>query len=335
MRPRGAEGDRSQSRLMTKARANRAAVKPGRGTAARSSKPRVQGTEPSGVPGGTIIPLAEGRLYALANSYAVDGSVAWHDPAARGFAPMNSYVLLEGEEALVIDTGVTAHREALLQQLRAVVPPTAKISILHTRIGEFNSICNTPAVLRQFEVMRLYGCYRQVHIWLTFLPQDARASTATSDPFDGVAGEVLGNQHVLQLGSSGSRRIEAFMSSLRLLPTHWVYDAATKTLFTSDMFTHAVRPADGDSWVVSAAGDRMTIDDVTRHLLSTRYWWLPNARLDSIRRDVARVFATYDIEVIAPGYGCILSGRAVVKRHAEMLDAILAKMDVTNREPAL
>jgi hypothetical protein len=39
------------------------------------------------------------------------------------------------------------------------------------------------------------------------------------------------------------------------------------------------------------------------------------------------VFDTYDIENIAPGYGCILSGRNVVERHYRMLDEFLKCCD--------
>jgi hypothetical protein len=39
------------------------------------------------------------------------------------------------------------------------------------------------------------------------------------------------------------------------------------------------------------------------------------------------VFDTYDIETIAPGYGCILRGRNVVERHYRMLDEFLKACD--------
>ena len=48
---------------------------------------------------------------------------------------------------------------------------------------------------------------------------------------------------------------------------------------------------------------------------------------DSIRRGITGIFEKYDIETIAPGYGCILSGRNVVARHYQMLDDFLAACD--------
>jgi hypothetical protein len=39
------------------------------------------------------------------------------------------------------------------------------------------------------------------------------------------------------------------------------------------------------------------------------------------------VFDKYDVETIAPGYGCLLSGRKVVARHYQLLDEFLKACD--------
>ena len=62
-------------------------------------------------------------------------------------------------------------------------------------------------------------------------------------------------------------------------------------------------------------------------MLNTRYWWLEGAPTDSIRRGIDDMFDKYDIETIAPGYGCILRGRNVVARHYRMLDEFLKASD--------
>ena len=48
-------------------------------------------------------------------------------------------------------------------------------------------------------------------------------------------------------------------------------------------------------------------------------------RLDPARHRQA--FEKYDIETIAPGYGCILRGRKVVEGHDRMLDEFLKGSD--------
>ena len=70
-----------------------------------------------------------------------------------------------------------------------------------------------------------------------------------------------------------------------------------------------------------------TPKELRSFMLNTRYWWLEGAPTDSIRRGIDAVFEKYDIETIAPGYGCLLQGRKVVARHYKMLDEFLKACD--------
>ena len=81
-------------------------------------------------------------------------------------------------------------------------------------------------------------------------------------------------------------------------------------------------------WIVTETdNDSTSLADVRSFMLNTRYWWLEGAPTDSIRRGIGNVFDKYDIETIAPGYGCILRGRNVVERHYRMLDDFLEACD--------
>src|SRR5262249_56861676 len=81
------------------------------------------------------------------------------------------------------------------------------------------------------------------------------------------------------------------------------------------------------AWSVSDDDEPRSVRELGSFLLKTRYWWLEGAPTASIRRAIADVFAKCDVETIAPGYGCILHGRAVVARHVAMLDDVLAGLD--------
>ena len=114
---------------------------------------------------------------------------------------------------------------------------------------------------------------------------------------------------------------------IRLIATRWLYDRATKTLFSSDLFTHVWRDSESGPWIVTEAdNDPTTPADMRSFMLNTRYWWLEGAPTDSIRRGIGAIFDKYDIETIAPGYGCILRGRNVVARHYQMLDEFLESL---------
>ena len=94
-----------------------------------------------------IVTLADDRLYALPNPYQLDGRVSTHPPEARGFAPMNSYLVVEDDRALLLDTGWSVHQDTLLAQLDSLLDPSMTLSIWPIRIQEFTSVCNTRAVV--------------------------------------------------------------------------------------------------------------------------------------------------------------------------------------------
>ena len=130
----------------------------------------------------------------------------------------------------------------------------------------------------------------------------------------------------IKLGKK-DRAIDVMQAPIRLIATRWLYDRATRTLFSSDMFTHVWRAQAEGPWIVTEDDDRTPASELRSFLLNTRYWWLEGAPTDSIRRAIAEIFAKCDVETIAPGYGCILRGRKVVARHVAMLDEILKDLD--------
>jgi flavorubredoxin len=270
--------------------------------------------------------LAADELYVVANPYAVDGRVTWHPPGARGVAPMNTYLVREGDHALLIDTGVALHTDALLAALDPLLAPSCELAVLHTRIGEYTTISNTVPIAERFGIATVHGEQEDCRRWVDFLPgwgRDAGADDALLDssvrPF-AVPDTVAVDAH-------GRRTLEIFHATLRLLPTSWVHDAATRTLFTSDLFSGVIRDDDRGPWIVTARDDRTTREQMRAHLLETRYWWIAGARLGEIRRSVAGTFARLPVETIAPDFGCVLHGREVVERHVAMLDDILAEAE--------
>ena len=109
---------------------------------------------------------------------------------------------------------------------------------------------------------------------------------------------------------------------------YWV----TETLEVMDQaaFVNAIKavpPIVQESDNSSTDNDSTSPRDVRSFMLNTRYWWLEGAPTDRIRRGIGNVFDKYDIECIAPGYGCILRGRNVVARHYAMLDEFLKACD--------
>ena len=70
----------------------------------------------------------------------------------RGHTVANSYVFVEGDRALLVDTSYSVHEEGLLAALEEVLPPGAELELFPPRLGEFDSVCNVVPVVERFGV---------------------------------------------------------------------------------------------------------------------------------------------------------------------------------------
>jgi hypothetical protein len=270
---------------------------------------------------GRIAALAEGELYALQNLFALDGRVSSYPASARGYSVANSYLLTQRDAAMLIDTGFGKDEPAIRAQIESLIAPGLPLSLFPLRLNEFMSINNVEAFAGHFNVETCYTSNVDAALWFDFGAKANGRSILESMKVTAVT-----RADTIKLGQLG-RAIDVMQAPIRLIATRWLYDRATRTLFSSDMFTHVWRPRADGPWIVTDDDDTRSARELRSFLLNTRYWWLEGAPTDSIRRGIADVFAKCDVETIAPGYGCILHGRAVVARHVAMLDDVLAGLD--------
>jgi hypothetical protein len=268
-----------------------------------------------------IAALADGKLYALQHPYALDGRVSSYPASARGFSVANSYLLTQSDAAMLIDTGFGKDEPAIRAQIESLIAPGLPLSLFPLRLNEFMSINNVESFAGHFNVEQCYTSNIDAALWFDFGAKANGRNILDSMPITAVT-----RSDTIQLGKKG-RSIDVMQAPIRLIATRWLYDQATRTLFSSDMFTHVWRGRAEGPWVVTDNDDTTSARELRSFLLNTRYWWLEGAPTDSIRRGIANVFDKYDIETIAPGYGCILRGRNVVARHYRMLDEILKALD--------
>jgi hypothetical protein len=280
-----------------------------------------QARKPQGFTGG-IASLANDRLYALQNPFALDGRVSAYPASARGFSVANSYLLTQPDAAMLIDTGFGKDEPVIRAQIEQLIAPGLPLSLFPLRLNEFMSINNVESFAGHFNVETCYTSNVDAALWFDF-----GAKAEGRDILKSMKVTAVSRADTIELGKAG-RAIDVMQAPIRLIATRWLYDRATKTLFSSDMFTHVWRDTATGPWIVRESdNDATSPRDVRSFMLNTRYWWLEGAPTDTIRRGIAAIFDKYDIETIAPGYGCILSGRNVVERHYQMLDEFLKNCD--------
>jgi flavorubredoxin len=278
-------------------------------------------TPSTGKTDGRIAALAEGKLYALQHPFPLDGRVSSYAASARGFSVANSYLMTEADAAMLIDTGFGKDEPAIRTQIESLIAPGLPLSLFPLRLNEFMSINNVESFAEHFNVARCYTSNIDAALWFDF---GAKANGRSI--LDSMRVAAVTRSDTIRLGKEG-RLIDVMQAPIRLIATRWLYDQTTRTLFSSDMFTHVWRAGAHGPWIVTSDDDTTSAPELRSFLLNTRYWWLEGAPTGSIRRGIAGVFDKCDVETLAPGYGCILHGRKVVARHVQMLDDVLKALD--------
>src|SRR6266705_5355954 len=100
--------------------------------------------ETGGFAGG-VATLAEGKLHALQNPFALDGRVSSYPAGARGWSAANCYLLAQSDAAMLIDTGFGKDEPAIRAQIESLIAPGLPLSLFPLRLNEFMSINNVAA----------------------------------------------------------------------------------------------------------------------------------------------------------------------------------------------
>ena len=280
-----------------------------------------------------ILELSAGRVYALQSSFELNGRISAYPESARGYSVGNCYLLKEDDRALLLDTGYAAYEQDILDQLGSLIGPDTPLSVFPLRINEFMSVSNAVAIAKRFNVVQCYSPVPDIEDWIEF--ETLRGEERNPILKTTILGSLSGTGAPrVELGPG--RFVDVMNAPIRLINTTWIYDETTKTLFSSDMFSHLWGDREDGPWLLGGNEDDDATDFafVRSFLLNTRYWWIEGANLSPIRKAVADVYDLFDIETIAPGYGTIVSGRRHVDKQFEVLDDVLEQLDRTNVAPA-
>ena len=260
-----------------------------------------------------ILELVPEKLYRLGGTVEADPRISWLPAGRDGYEPINAYLLLEGNRAVLIDTGVTLHGDLIVEQLRSLLPPDPVLSIFLTRI-EMDCISNLGRVGDSFPI-------ESVH---------AGGASNPFDFFDDLEASAIGTRSARlerikgdgELALSDTRTLRVLKTKLRLLSTTWAFDEGTGTLFTSDSFGY-LGLAEASQEPLSANGYKPSVESVFEHIVA-KFDFLLAADPDDIRAGVAEIFERHDVQIIAPCHGCAVSGRELVKEHVRIVDEALS-----------
>lgn len=254
--------------------------------------------------------LVPKSLYALGGELEVTGMTSWVPDDVRGVQRNSCFLLLNSDEAMLIDCCPAVLRQTVIGQLESLLPPGMELSIFLTR-AEYDTSGNIGAIAASLPVKAVYAASgigsKKGNPFDGF--DFALAPAQNARPFEEVSSERIPVGEAIPLG--GDRRLEVITAPFRMLAAYWAFDTATGTLFPSDAFGYTIDSPD------------ISVEEGFRNLAS-RYWWLPGARTDGIAQDLEAIFESRDVKIIAPVHGCIFVGRDEVARQRQRMQEMLA-----------
>jgi flavorubredoxin len=254
--------------------------------------------------------VVPGRLYVLGGAYELDGRVTWAPSDEVGFQATNCFLLREGSRVTVIDPGPAYHADSLMAQLETLMPIGSELDVFLTR-AEFDCFGCLGAISARYRVGKLMtgGAHN---------PFDAFDDVSQETPMERLA---VGSE----VNIGGSRKLSIIRPAIRLLATFWAYDSGTRSLFTSDVFTHLLG-ATADEAVNCDTNASATLSQIHRHLLA-KHWWLASANTQPLLAALAETFTSRQIDYICPDRGRVICGRAAVDRTYAAMREVLLEMD--------
>lgn len=253
-----------------------------------------------------VVELAPG-VFALSNLVDLSTPRTWVSPDAAGFDPSTAYLVVDGGEAQLIDTGFRAHGPAILDQIASVIGDDTPLHVVSTRI-EPDCLGNIDRLVDRFPVKRILG---QTNV----VPLDYIGPLSHRYPHVEIDNGLRPGDAI---AFGAGRTLDVVEPAVRTLPTIWLRDGATRTLFTSDFFG-GIHLTSAGAW----AEPSEDVETVLRHLLA-KFDWLAIADTSLALQRLDRAFAE-PVATIAPGHGLWTRGdERVASRLTRFRAALLA-----------
>lgn len=260
-----------------------------------------------------ITELAPGRLYRLGIEVEIDDRISWVPEGTGGYEPLSAYLILDGAEALLIDTGPAVMVHALVDQVRELLQGR-ELSVYVSR-NEPDVLGGLGAVIEEFKPRCVYYCGGGGLLdWIG----DARMEPSVVLAFrDSVPVAFTAPGDRIQVGSGPA--VELLPTHLIMLGSAWAYDPSSRALFTSDSFCHLHMDRTTDSVVSDEMDQRSGMAESVAAHLYRRFDWASGLADRFYAEEIERRFEATPIDIVAPARGRVLLSAPAITRHANWM----------------
>jgi len=260
----------------------------------------VQGTRPT--------EICPGRLWSLGGCISAGYPPSWMAPRSRGWLPVQCYGLRDGEHFVLIDTGLVGHGETIRAGLAELTRGTRNRHVMLTR-REPDTMMNLPWIVREFGIHSIRCCGPIDPFDLVERLDEAHTSSDVKAAFGISVDFLTPNSRT----TYDSMSLEIMRPGIRILATDWMYESSTRTLFCSDLWGFVTRESIEQPVILDRDGDCLSTEAIEDHLLA-KFDWLCGIDTAPIAAGVSDVLARYQVDRLAPSYGCIIEGQELVER---------------------
>ncbi|MGI9658948.1 MAG: hypothetical protein ACR2OD_08565, partial [Gaiellaceae bacterium] len=254
----------------------------------------------------------------------IDGRLSWVADGVEGHAPLHCYLIDTETGPVLLDSGAPVHEAALLGQLDRYLPKDEDLTLVLSRIVEFDSFGNAGTVLERYPVVHVYSQFPVLE-WVYY-----RHVHDQTPPVANPAWTPLhGGLEIAAARDKDATVLTAIDAPVRLLATWWFYEPSTHVLFTSDSFGHVPYGSLDAPACVTADDDTTTYEDVRDHLLA-KFDWVALADTQPLQEQLREIFETRPIEAVAPSYGRPIVGAELVQRHYGLMQRTFAELGAAN-----
>lgn len=257
----------------------------------------------------SLVDVIPGTLFAVGGCISAETPLPWIATGSHGWVPHQCYVFRSGGNVVLIDGGLAVHRQEIAAGLAPLLKGDGQHVILTTR-RDVDAIINLPWLLREFRFERVYFASGELSPLEFFAAFDKASAEA----------QVYAMTSPVPVEWADPGRITVFDSlrfvflrpRIRVLASTWLYEASTRTLFSSDSFGFLTIPAPSGPTAVKPSDAQIATGRIV-DFLNAKFDWLCGIDTSIIINDLRALLDERPIERVCPSYGCTIEGRDSVQ----------------------
>ncbi|POR51945.1 hypothetical protein [Bosea psychrotolerans] len=270
-----------------------------------------------------VTDICDGRIFAVSGYVPAARPATWILSGLEGHLAVSCYVLIDGGHAMIIDTGLAAHRDEVGRSISWLLADCRRRELIMTR-REPDAIINLPFLVKEVELDAVF-CGGVLNPLDFFERVDQKSLESHVSAIAHASVEWAKPGSALPIGALS---LEILRTTVVVLPKTHLYEQRTGTLFGSDTWGFLSQLGTSSLDIVTAWDERLSRGSIARYLRH-KFDWLCGIDTSVIEADLA-LLKQYDIRRICSTYGGVIEGALLASR---VIDETIEAVQLLSREP--